>query len=144
MSNKKKWMLERLNRLVKLCKSTEPNIPNDNWLFTRHIIDVHEIYNRVDVSYDSLNAEERVTIMKTANKIWKIRKKIYNGKWDYVTASTLHDKVEDIIKSGAIIEAIKHYRSEMKTHLNTDVSLREAKDYIDALRDDMRRQGIIK
>ena len=49
-----------------------------------------------------------------------------------------------MIKSGAIIGAIKHYRSEMKTHLNTDVILREAKDYIDALRDDMRRQGIIK
>ena len=134
-------MLERLNRLVKICKSTEPDNPDDIWLFTPHVVDAHEIYNRVDVSYDSLNAEERVTIMKTANKIWKIRKKIYNGKWDYVTASTLHDKVEDMIKSGAIIEAIKHYRSEMKTHLNTDVSLRESKDYIDVLRADLNRRG---
>ena len=49
-----------------------------------------------------------------------------------------------MIKLGHIINAIKHYRSEMKIHLNTDVSLKEAKDYIDALRDDMRRQGIIK
>ena len=136
-------MLERLNRLVKLCKSTEPDNPDDSWLFTPHVVEAHEIYNKVDVSYDSLNAEERVTIMKTANKIWKIRNKIKNGKWDYVTASTLHDKVEDMIKSGAIVDAIKHYRSEMKTHLDTDVSLREAKNYVDALRDDMRRQGII-
>ena len=137
-------MLERLNRLVKLCKSTEPDNPDNNWLFTPHVIDVHEIYNRVDVSYDSLNAEERVEIMKMANKIWKIRRKIWNGEWDDVTASTLHDEIEDMIEAGAIIQAIKHYRSEMKTHLDTDVSLREAKDYVDALRDDMRRQGIIK
>ena len=144
MSNKKEWMLERLNRLVKLCKSTEPDNPDNNWLFTPHVIDVHEIYNRVDVSYDSLNAEERVEIMKMANKIWKIRRKIWNGEWDDVTASTLHGEVEDMIEAGAIINAIKHYRNEMKTHLDTDVSLREAKDYVDALRDDMRRQGIIK
>ena len=76
--------------------------------------------------------------------ILKIRKKIYNGEWDNVTASTLHGEIEDMIEAGAIIQAIKHYRSEMKTHLDTDVSLREAKDYVDALRDDMRRQGIIK
>ena len=144
MSNKKKWMLERLNRLVKLCKSTEPNIPNDNWLFTRHLIDVHEIYNRVDVSYDSLNHEEKVNIMTKANKIWKVRRKIWNGEWDDVSASTLHGEVEDMIEAGSIINAIKHYRNEMKTNLNTDISLREAKDYVDALRDDMRRKGIIK
>jgi ribosomal protein L7/L12 len=32
----------------------------------------------------------------------------------------------------------------MKTNLDTDISLKEAKDYVDALRDDMRRKGIIK
>ena len=144
MSNKKEWMLERLDRLVKICKSTEPDNPDDSWLFTPHVVDAHEIYNRVDVSYDSLNHEEKVNIMTKANKIWKIRRKIWNGEWDDVSASTLHDEVEDMIEAGAIIQAIKHYRSEMKTHLDTDVSLRESKDYVDALRDDMRRQGIIK
>ena len=144
MSNKKEWMLERLNRLVKLCKSTEPDNPDNNWLFTPHVIDVHEMYNRVDGSYDSLNHEEKIEIMKKANKVWKFRRKIYNGEWDFVSASTLHDEVEDMIESGAIIEAIKHYRSVMKTDLDTEVGLKEAKDYVDALRDDMRRQGIIK
>ena len=144
MSNKKDWMLERLNRLVKLCKSTEPDNPDDTWLFSSDNVEAHHLCDIVLEDYDTMSYEDKVNIMTKANTIWKIRKKIYNGEWDYVTASTLHDKVEDIIKSGAIIEAIKHYRSEMKTHLNTDVSLREAKDYIDALRDDMRRQGIIK
>ena len=144
MSNKKEWMLERLNRLVKLCKSTEPDNPDDSWLFTPHVIDAHEIHNRVDVAYDSLNHEEKVKIMKTANTVWKIRRKIYNGEWDDVSASTLHGDLEDLIKDGYIINAIKHYRNEMKTNLNTDISLKEAKDYIDALRNDMERQGIIK
>ena len=144
MSNKKEWMLERLNRLVKICKTTEPDNPDDSWLFTPHVVEAHEMYNRVDVSYDSLNVEDRVEIMKKANRAWKIRRKIWNGEWDDVSASTLHGEVEDMIEAGAIINAIKHYRNEMKTNLNTDISLREAKDYVDALRDDMRRKGIIK
>ena len=144
MSNKKEWMLERLNRLVKICKSTEPDNPDDTWLFTPQVIDAHEMYLKVNTLYDSLNHEEKVEIMKKANKTWKIRRKIWNGEWDDVTASTLHGEIEDMIEAGAIIQAIKHYRSEMKTHLDTDISLREAKDYVDALRDDMRRKGIIK
>ena len=144
MSNKKEWMLERLDRLVKICKSTEPDNPDDSWLFTPHVVEAHEMYLKVNTLYDSLSHEEKVEIMKKANKTWKIRRKIWNGEWDNVTASTLHGEIEDMIESGAIIQAIKHYRSEMKTHLDTDISLREAKDYVDALRDDMRRKGIIK
>ena len=144
MSNKKEWMLERLNRLVKICRSTEPDNPDDSWLFTPHVIDAHEMYLKVNTLYDSLNHEEKVEIMKKANTAWKIRRKIWNGEWDDVTASTLHGEIEDMIEAGAIIQAINHYRREMKTHLDTDVSLREAKDYVDALRDDMRRKGIIK
>ena len=79
--------------------------------------------------------------MKKANTVWKIRRKILNGEWDDVSAATLHTEVEDMIKAGAIIEAIKHYRNEMKTHLNTDVTLKECKDYIDVLRADLNRRG---
>ena len=106
MSNKKEWMLERLNRLVKICKSTEPDNPDDSWLFTPHVVDAHEIYNRVDVSYDSLNHEEKVNIMTKANTIWKVRRKIWNGEWDDVSASTLHGEIEDMIEAGSIINAI--------------------------------------
>jgi len=144
MSNKKDWMYEKLERLVKLCKSTEPDNPDDTWLFTSHNVEAHHLCDLVLEDYDILGYEDKVNIMTKANNIWKIRKKIYNGEWDNVTASTLHDEIEDMIEAGAIINAIKHYRSEMKTHLDTDISLREAKDYVDALRDDMRRKGIIK
>ena len=144
MSNKKEWMYEKLERLVKLCKSTEPDNPDDTWLFSSDNVEAHHLCDLVLEDYDILSYEDKVNIMTKANNIWKIRKKIYNGEWDDVTASTLHGEIEDMIESGAIIQAIKHYRSEMKTHLDTDISLREAKDYVDALRDDMRRKGIIK
>ena len=141
MSNKKEWMLERLNRLVKTCKSTEPDSPDESWLFTPHVIDAHEMYTKVNTLYDSLSHEEKVKIMKKANTVWKIRRKILNGEWDDVSASTLHTEIEDMIKAGAIIEAIKHYRNYMKTNLNTDVTLKECKDYIDVLRADLNRRG---
>jgi len=95
MSNKKEWMLERLNRLVKICKSTEPDNPDDTWLFTPQVIEAHEMYTKVNTVYDSLSHEEKVEIMKKANKTWKIRRKIWNGEWDDVSASTLHGEVED-------------------------------------------------
>ena len=144
MSNKKEWMLERLNRLVKICKSTEPDSPDDSWLFTPHVIDAHEMYLKVNTLYDSLNHEEKVEIMKKANTVWKIRRKIWNGEWDDVTASTLHGEIEDMIEAGAIIQAIKHYRSEMAAHITSAPTLREAKVYIDALYDNMKRKGTIK
>ena len=62
MSNKKEWMLERLNRLVKTCKSTEPDSPDESWLFTPHVIDAHEMYTKVNDLYDSLNHEEKVKL----------------------------------------------------------------------------------
>ena len=144
MSNKQDWMYERLDRLVKLCKSTEPDNPDDTWLFTPQVIEAHDMCRNVLENYEIMDNFEKVDIMTKANKIWKIRRKIFNGEWDDVSASTLHGEVEDMIEAGAIINAIKHYRNEMKTNLNTDISLREAKDYVDAIRNDMRRKGIIK
>jgi hypothetical protein len=144
MSNKKEWMLERLDRLVKICKSTEPDSPDDIWLFTPQVIDAHEMYNRVDVAYDSLNAEERVEIMKKANTVWKIRRKIWNGEFDSDWQATMYAEIVDMIKAGAVIQSIKYYRSEMKTNLDIDVSLRESKDYVDAIRDNLKNQGVVK
>tara|TARA_R110001583_G_scaffold36483_4_gene120077 strand:- start:1 stop:435 length:435 start_codon:yes stop_codon:yes gene_type:complete len=141
MSNKQDWMYERLDRLVKLCKSTEPDNPDDTWLFTPQVIEAHDMCRNVLENYEIMDNFEKVDIMTKANKIWKIRRKIWNGEWDDVSASTLHTEVEDLIKAGAIIEAIKHYRNEMKTHLSTDVSLKESKDYVDVLRADLNRRG---
>ena len=144
MTNKKEWMLERLSRLVKLCKSTEPDKPDDSSLFTLHNIDAHSMYSKVDHEYNVLDAEEMVDIMKSANRIWRIRRKIWNGEFDADWAAEMQDGIEDLVETGAIIQAIKYYRSMMKQHTGDEPKLRDSKDYVDAIRDDMRKKGIIK
>ena len=137
-SNKKEWMLEKLNRLVKLCKATEPDKPDDLHLFQPNIIDAHEMYNKVNVAYDSLNSEERVEIMVEANKIWKFRRKIWNGDIDWNWQSNLDSELVDMIKAGAVINAIKYYRAECEKETGSTPSLRESKDYVDKIRDDLK------
>jgi ribosomal protein L7/L12 len=144
MSNKKEWMLERLSRLVKLCKSTEPDVPDDNSLFTVHNIDAHDMYSKVDNGYSGLHADEMVSIMKSANRIWRIRKMIYNGEWDSVREAELHDGIQDLLEQKAKIAAIKYYRSTMLNVFKEEVRLRDAKDYVDKIESDLKDRGIIK
>ena len=144
MSNKKDWMLNRLSRLVKLCKSTEPDRPDDTSLFTVHNIDAHSMYARVDNEYNGLDATETVNLMKTANRIWRIRKKIYNGEWDTDMEAEMHDGIEDLLEQGAKIAAIKYYRNAMKNIFGEEKSLRESKDYVDKIESDLIARGIIK
>ena len=144
MSNKKEWMLERLSRVVKLCKSTEPDVPDDCSLFTVHNIDAHSMYSRVDHEYRGLHADEMVSIMKDANRIWRIRKMIYNGEWDSVQEAELYDGIQDLLEQKAKIAAIKYYRNTMLNVFKEEVKLRDAKDYVDKIESDLKDRGIIK
>ena len=144
MSNKKEWMLERLSRLVKLCKSTEPDVPDDCSLFTVHNIDAHSMYSSVDHEYRGLHADEMVSIMKDANRIWRIRKMIYNGEWDSVQEAELYDGIQDLLEQKAKIAAIKYYRNTMLNVFKEEVKLRDAKDYVDKIESDLKDRGIIK
>ena len=144
MSNKKEWMLERLSRLVKLCKSTEPDVPDDCSLFTVHNIDAHSMYSRVDHEYRGLHADEMVSIMKDANRIWRIRKMIYNGEWDSVQEAELYDGIQDLLEQKAKIAAIKYYRNTMKDIFGEEKSLKESKDFVDMIERDLIARGIIK
>ena len=81
--------------------------------------------------------------MKCANRIWKIRNKIKNGEWDAVEEIEMTEQVEDYIAQGQKINAIKYYRQEMGDQFNEQVSLREAKEHIDKIADDMRLRGIL-
>jgi len=137
MSNKKEWMYEKLDRLVKLCKSTEPDSPDDIWLFTPQVIDAHEMSLNVLQNYDIMDNEEKVRIMKQANAIWKTRRMIWNGEFDFDWQAKMHAEIVDLIKAKAIIQAIKHYRQEMETHTGTLVSLKASKDEIDKIRDNL-------
>ena len=62
-SNKKQWMYEKLNRLVKLCKATEPDQPDDKHLFMPTTIDAYDMLNDVEDSYDDMTPREIKEIM---------------------------------------------------------------------------------
>jgi hypothetical protein len=144
MSNKQDWMYERLERLVKLVKSTEPDQFVDDYLFTPHVIEAHDMCTNVLQNYEIMDNSEKVRIMREANAIWKTRRKIFKGEFDFDWQASMHAEIVDQIKAGALIQAIKHYRQEMNTHTGTQPSLRVAKDHVDKIRDNLKQQGVIK
>ena len=85
-----------------------------------------------------------INVMKNANTVWKLQNKIKNGEWDGSEHTKLHDEVEDFIAQGQKINAIKHYRHVMDETFDTEITLRGAKEYVDALAEDMRRRGVIQ
>ena len=136
-TNKKQWLYEKLNRLVKLCKVTEPDQPDDKHLFMPTIIDAYDMLNDVKERYDEMSLVEIKQIMLEANKIWKFRKKVYNGDIDWNWESQLDDELEVFIKKGHTISAIKHYRNECEKESGIQPSLKDSKNYVDKLKENM-------
>ena len=145
MSNKKEWLYEKLNRLVKLVKATEPDQPDDKHLFQPCNIDAHSLLVRVEREYDEMTAAEIKEIMVAANRIWKFRRKIWNGDVDWNWQSKLDGELYDMIKAGVVINAIKHYRAECEKETGSMPSLKESKHYVDKLRDTLNKtSGTVK
>ena len=143
MSNyKRDWIIDKLERLVKLCKATEPDIPDDTSLFTPHTIDAHDLLNKVE-EYNMSNSD-LVEIMSEANRIWKIRKKIWNGEWDALPEAHLIYEVEDYIIQGQKINAIKHYKYNSERVFGKKYGLKESKQACDAIQEDLRKRGKLK
>ena len=155
---KTKDIEQKLKLLVKLCTETEPTLDDIksiredaetvtgavDELFTEDMIQARQIYNQVrDGEYDG--SVEVTGIMREANKIWKMR-----NKWDKdgingnLEEIEMIEAIEDFIAQGQKINAIKLYRTDMQRIFSQDVTLREAKDYIDKLGVDLKRRGIIK
>ena len=137
MSNKKQWMYEKLNRLVKLCKATEPDQPDDKHLFMPTTIDAYDMLNDVEDSYDEMTPSEIKKIMVEANKIWQFRRKIWKGDIDWDWRSRLDDELTALIKKGHVINAIKHYRKECEKESGIQPSLKDSKDYVDKMKANM-------
>ena len=132
---KKKALLKRLSKLTKLIDKTEPDIEPDTHLFSQHSID-HE--RRVMmVQEERYTQREMVEIMEASNHIWAIRNKIHNGDWDLLPLVELEKEMKDFIKQGQKISAIKHYRNVMDRDFGTTISLKLAKNTIDALADNI-------
>jgi ribosomal protein L7/L12 len=84
-----------------------------------------------------------INIMRRSNKIWRVRNKVKNGEWDDLTRIEIEEDIEDYLAQNQKINAIKYYRSEMKDRFDVEVSLRDAKEYIDQIHHDMRRRGML-
>ena len=145
----KSAILERLELLVKLCEETEPDIPNDTQLFTEHSISVQGMMKSVrDLHTGRQNIDDDserdliINVMRESNKIWRLRNKVKNGEFDDLAMYELNEAIEDFLAQGQKINAIKHYRQEMHDQFKDQVSLREAKEHVDAIHDDMKRRGM--
>jgi len=89
----------------------------------------------VDEDWDKLSREEVREVMERSNQIWKERKWIESGKVDNLEEAKYRGLVIDYLKRGEKINAIKIYRT------NTGSSLRQAKDYVDALLKVLQEEG---
>jgi len=146
----KTLIIERLEMLISLIEKTEPDQPSEKNLFGNHAITAMEMIQKVrywdtgkNVQDPDSEREDLISMMKCANRIWKTRNKIKNGEWDSLEMLEVHETIEEHLAQNAKIAAIKYYRETMKTHFDEKVSLREAKDFVDAIQNDMKRKGII-
>ena len=128
--------------LVSLIENTEPDIPDKKNLFTHHAITTMEMLDKINNR--KLERDELISMMKCANRIWKTRNKIKDGEWDSLEMLEVHETIEEHLAQGAKIAAIKYYREVMNTHFNEEVTLRQSKEFVDAIQSDMQRSGIIK
>ena len=53
--SKKDWMVEKLERLVKLSRATEPDKPSDEELFTKHTTDAYSLLSKVKEDYTNMS-----------------------------------------------------------------------------------------
>jgi hypothetical protein len=144
-------ILLRLEMLVDLCETTEPEVPSDKHLFSTHLIEVQNMITLVtDMDNGGVNFEpgterEQLTeVMRSSNKIWKFRNKIKNGEVDTIDHAEMIDEIEDYLAQGQKINAIKYYREEMKERYDEQVGLRESKDFVDSIDNDLKRRGIVR
>ena len=145
----KSLIIDRLEMLVKLCEETEPDVPTERQLFTEHSISVNSMIKEVRELTTGMKTidpdSERdliINVMRESNKIWRLRNKVKNGELDGLAMLELDEAIEEYVVQGHKIQAIKHYRQEMQDQFKEQVSLREAKDYVDTIHADMKRRGM--
>ena len=136
---KRKIILNKLQMLLNLCYNTIPD-ETENILFHEHMIEAEKMTDLVrdEEHWNGLYPDEIANIMVNANRIWKIRNKIKSGELPNDYLSDIKDLMEDYIKQGQKIAAIKLYRQK------NNCSLREAKEYCDSIQKDLRIRGIIR
>ena len=132
----KELVQNKLKHLSELVEKTEPEELQSE-LFTSGQMDLYSMMVMVDEDWDRLSREEIREVMERSNQIWKERKWIESGKVDSLEEAKYRGLIMDYIKRGEKINAIKVYR------VNTSSTLREAKDYVDALETIMIKEGTL-
>ena len=147
----KKLILDRLEMLTTLCEETESELIPNKYLFNQHTISVQEMIRQVKELHTGRqtihNDNERdllINVMKESNKIWRIRNKVRKGEWDGAEHTEMMEEIEDYLARSQKINAIKYYREEMKTRFDEQVGLRESKDFVDSIDNDLKRRGIVR
>ena len=132
-------LVKKLTMLVKLCEETEPT-PKQllkmsgeknadmTDLFTPEMIDAKFYLQEVkEQEYDNYSV---IDIMRSCNNIWRWRMKVKKEGWPDM--SNIEYRCGELLKKNQKINAIKEYRTFM-TDRDKEVSLREAKDWVDKL-----------
>jgi len=132
-------LVKKLTMLVKLCEETEPT-PKQllkmsgeknadmTDLFTPEMIDAKFYLQEVkEQEYDNYSV---IDIMRSCNNIWRWRMKVKKDGWPDM--SNIEYRCGELLKKNHKINAIKEYRTFM-TDRDKEVSLREAKDWVDKL-----------
>jgi len=132
-------LVEKLEMLIKLCEETEPT-PKQllkmsgeknadmTDLFTPEMIDAKFYLQEVkEQEYDNYSV---IDIMRSCNNIWRWRMKVKKDGWPDM--SNIEYRCGELLKKNQKINAIKEYRTFM-TDRDKEVSLREAKDWVDKL-----------
>jgi hypothetical protein len=97
-------------------------------LFTPELIDAKFYLQEVkEQEYDNYSV---VDIMKACNTMWRWRLKVKKDGWPDM--SSIEYRCGELIRANKKITAIKEYRTYMDNR-NKEVSLRQAKDWVDRL-----------
>jgi ribosomal protein L7/L12 len=140
----KEYVLEKLYALIGLCQKTDSETLNEKIpLFSGHIVAAQQMFDRTEKEYGFNDHFDLSEVMRQANKLWKIRTKVKDGNWDGISELELVEDIEDFLAKGQKINAIKHYRTVMKETVGTQPSLRESKNYVDAIHEDLKHRGVI-
>lgn len=136
----KQYLLNKLTLLTQLVVDSTP--VDSIELFDSHLIEIEEMHALVNIIH-KVPPVQIIELMKRANIIWKVRNKFKNNNYLSIHYRKLHEEIEDLITQRERVEAIKLYRNSMKSILNEDVSLKDAKKYVDSIEIDLKNRKIL-
>lgn len=146
----KQNLKDKLEKLELLIDKTQPDASDKEQLFQQHQIDncdniryIDNLKNQVNLSL--AEREHLIYIMRTSNKVWKMRNRMLDGDWNLedIKLDEMEKELRTLLPDNKV-GAIKYYRKVMIDEFGKQVSLRDSKARIDNLDREMTyEQGLI-